>query len=87
MTQSNGNRRQAAVAFILVTLFIDMLGIGIIVPVLPELVMELLEKPASGMSASGGLLESMGDALAGSASSGMTQSTGVWAAIFWRRRS
>ena len=34
--------RQAAIAFILITLFIDILGIGIIVPVLPELVKELL---------------------------------------------
>lgn len=31
-------RRRAAMAFILVTLFIDILGIGIIIPVLPELV-------------------------------------------------
>ena len=30
--------RRAAIAFILVTLFIDILGIGIIIPVLPELV-------------------------------------------------
>ncbi|TWU45086.1 Tetracycline resistance protein, class C [Novipirellula aureliae] len=34
--------RQAAIAFILLTLFIDILGIGIIVPVLPELVQELI---------------------------------------------
>lgn len=31
-------RRQAAMPFILLTLFIDILGIGIIIPVLPELV-------------------------------------------------
>ncbi|MFK7737668.1 MAG: TCR/Tet family MFS transporter [Pirellulaceae bacterium] len=31
-------KRQAGMAFILVTLFIDILGIGIIIPVLPELV-------------------------------------------------
>jgi len=37
-----GNGRQAAVAFILVTLFIDILGIGIVIPVLPELVKELV---------------------------------------------
>lgn len=35
-------KRQAALIFILITLFIDILGIGIIVPVLPELVKELL---------------------------------------------
>jgi DHA1 family tetracycline resistance protein-like MFS transporter len=34
--------RQAAIAFILITLFIDILGIGIIVPVLPKLVVELI---------------------------------------------
>jgi DHA1 family tetracycline resistance protein-like MFS transporter len=42
MTQVSGNRRQAAIAFILVTLFIDILGIGIIVPVLPELVKQFV---------------------------------------------
>ncbi len=42
MTQSPGSPRKAAIAFILVTLFIDILGIGIIVPVLPELVKELV---------------------------------------------
>jgi len=31
-------RRQAAMVFILITIFIDILGIGIIIPVLPELV-------------------------------------------------
>ena len=38
----NGNGRQAAVAFILVTLFIDILGIGIIIPILPELIKEMV---------------------------------------------
>ncbi|MEM8671907.1 MAG: TCR/Tet family MFS transporter [Planctomycetota bacterium] len=42
MTQASGNKRQAAIAFILVTLFIDILGIGIIVPVLPDLVREFV---------------------------------------------
>ena len=35
---STGRKRQAAIPFILLTLFIDILGIGIIIPVLPELV-------------------------------------------------
>ena len=35
-------RRRAAMIFILITLFIDVLGIGIIVPVLPELVKQLV---------------------------------------------
>ena len=43
MTDPKPKPRQAAIAFILVTLFIDILGIGVIVPVLPELVKELLE--------------------------------------------
>ncbi len=47
MTNANGNRRQAAIAFILVTLFIDILGIGVVVPVLPELVKELLATASS----------------------------------------
>ena len=34
--------RQAGMVFILVTLFIDILGIGIIVPILPELIREFL---------------------------------------------
>jgi DHA1 family tetracycline resistance protein-like MFS transporter len=44
----NANGRQAAVAFILVTLFIDILGIGIVIPVLPDLVRELVgQDPAA----------------------------------------
>ena len=35
-------KRQAAMAFILVTLFIDVLGIGIIIPVLPALIKEFV---------------------------------------------
>ncbi|MBB6096948.1 DHA1 family tetracycline resistance protein-like MFS transporter [Deinobacterium chartae] len=35
-------KRQAGMAFILVTLLIDMLGIGLVIPILPELVTELL---------------------------------------------
>lgn len=42
MSQSPSTPRKAAIAFILVTLFIDILGIGIIIPVLPELVKELV---------------------------------------------
>jgi MFS transporter, DHA1 family, tetracycline resistance protein len=34
-------KRQAAIIFILITLFIDILGIGIIIPVLPELIKEI----------------------------------------------
>ena len=35
---------QAAMAFILITLFIDILGIGIIIPVLPELVKQFIRE-------------------------------------------
>lgn len=38
---SNG-KRKAAIPFILLTLFIDILGIGIIIPVLPELVKDFV---------------------------------------------
>lgn len=34
-------RRQAAIPFILVTILIDVLGIGLIVPILPELIVEM----------------------------------------------
>ena len=39
---SEGDRRAAAIPFILLTLFIDILGIGIIIPVLPELIKEFV---------------------------------------------
>jgi len=57
MTQQSGNRRQAAIAFILVTLFIDILGIGIIVPVLPELVKEFVGVEEVDAAASEGTAE------------------------------
>lgn len=38
-----GEQRQAAISFILITLFIDILGIGIIIPVLPELVKSFVD--------------------------------------------
>ncbi len=40
----SGNRRQAGMAFILLTLFIDILGIGIVIPVLPELVKSFVDE-------------------------------------------
>ncbi|NNE00563.1 MAG: TCR/Tet family MFS transporter [Pirellulaceae bacterium] len=42
--------RKAAITFILLTLFIDILGIGIIIPVLPELVKELINGDDSAAS-------------------------------------
>ena len=38
-----GQARQAAMVFILITVFIDALGIGIIIPILPELIKEFAE--------------------------------------------
>jgi len=40
--QAAPQKRQAAMIFILITLFIDILGIGIIIPILPELVKEFV---------------------------------------------
>ncbi len=40
-------RREAGMAFILITLFLDILGLGIIIPVLPELVTDFLDGDAS----------------------------------------
>src|ERR1700704_6617855 len=34
--------RQASVVFVLITLFIDMLGMGLVIPILPRLVQNLL---------------------------------------------
>jgi DHA1 family tetracycline resistance protein-like MFS transporter len=49
-------RRQAAVGFIFVTLLIDTIGIGIIVPVLPKLIVELIQGDLSEASRYGGWL-------------------------------
>lgn len=53
MTQDNGNRRQAGIAFILITLFIDILGIGVVVPVLPDLVVQLLDPTSEATTGTG----------------------------------
>jgi len=41
--ESTVTGRKAAISFILLTLFIDILGIGIIIPVLPELIKGFIE--------------------------------------------
>ena len=46
-SESSPGKRQAGIAFILLTLFIDILGIGIIIPVLPGLVKEMVGEDAS----------------------------------------
>jgi DHA1 family tetracycline resistance protein-like MFS transporter len=51
-----GKSRRAGMAFIMVTLFLDVLGIGIIVPVLPHLVTEMLGGDSSRAASYYGLL-------------------------------
>lgn len=41
------HNRRAAMAFILITLFLDVLGIGIVIPILPELIKEFMGGDAS----------------------------------------
>lgn len=50
------NKRQAAIGFIFVTLLIDTTGIGIIVPVIPKLIVELIHGDLSEASRYGGWL-------------------------------
>ncbi len=52
-------KRKAAIAFILLTLFIDILGIGIVIPVLPELIQELIGADESGASFYVGVIGAM----------------------------
>ncbi len=46
--QPDSQQRPAAMVFILITLFLDILGIGIIIPVLPELIKDFVRQSASG---------------------------------------
>lgn len=50
------DRRQAALGFIFVTLLIDVIGLGIIIPVLPKLIEELIGGTISEASVYGGWL-------------------------------
>jgi DHA1 family tetracycline resistance protein-like MFS transporter len=45
--EQRGQTRQAGMIFIFVTMFIDILGLGIVIPILPELIGELLGRDAS----------------------------------------
>src|SRR5918911_2528616 len=51
--------RQASVVFVLVTLFIDVLGMGLVIPILPRLVQHLLDGDLSQASFVYGLLVSV----------------------------
>jgi len=58
--------KKAAIAFILLTLFIDILGIGIIIPVLPELVKGFIENdPAIATGKTAAELKAIVDSTAG----------------------
>ena len=50
------NERKAAVGFIFITLLIDTMGFGLIIPVLPKLIAELKNISVNQASAYGGLL-------------------------------
>jgi len=39
------NQRKAAVPFVVITVFLDILGIGIVIPVLPALVGSMTTNP------------------------------------------
>ena len=51
--------RRAGVTFILITLFIDSLGFGLIIPILPKLVEQLVGGAISDASSAVGLLTSL----------------------------
>jgi DHA1 family tetracycline resistance protein-like MFS transporter len=51
--------RKAAVGFIFITLLIDVMGWGLIIPVMPDLIAELKKIPVNEASAYGGLLLSV----------------------------
>src|SRR6202171_5802602 len=52
-------KRQASVVFVLITLFIDVLGMGLVIPILPRLVQSLLGGELSEASFAYGLLLSI----------------------------
>ncbi|HVU83666.1 MAG TPA: hypothetical protein VHC50_02425, partial [Puia sp.] len=49
-------RKQAAIGFIFITLLVDVIGWGLIIPVMPELIAGLKRIPINEASAEGGLL-------------------------------
>ena len=48
--------RQAAIGFIFITLMLDVTGLGLILPVLPKLILQLIDGNISDASRSGGML-------------------------------
>jgi DHA1 family tetracycline resistance protein-like MFS transporter len=53
---ATGNNRKAAMGFIFVTLLIDVIGWGIIIPVIPNLIKEMTHSDTSGAAEYGGWL-------------------------------
>jgi MFS transporter, DHA1 family, tetracycline resistance protein len=52
----NQNKKQAAVGFIFITMLIDIIGLGIIIPVIPKLIQELIHGDISEAAKYGGWL-------------------------------
>ncbi|QYS89986.1 TCR/Tet family MFS transporter [Flavobacterium davisii] len=50
------NKKQAAISFIFITLLIDVIGLGIIIPVVPKLIQELIKGSVSEAAKYGGWL-------------------------------
>src|SRR5215813_89451 len=51
-----GNNRKAAIGFIFITLFVDVMGWGLIIPVIPNLIVELKHVPVNQASTYGSWL-------------------------------
>eukprot|EP01035_Chromulina_nebulosa_P057371 gene57371-78604_t len=54
--QSNNPKRAASMGFIFATVLIDVIGFGIIIPIIPDLLKELTGKEVNEASGVGGLL-------------------------------
>lgn len=55
-TQNNNSKRAASMGFIFATVLIDVIGFGIIIPIIPDLLKELTGKEVNEASGIGGLL-------------------------------
>src|SRR5438067_11824675 len=55
-TRASGRGRRASVVFVLITMFIDVLGMGLVIPILPRLVQSLLGGAIAEASFTYGLL-------------------------------
>ena len=77
-------RRAPALSFLLVTVFIDMLGLGLIVPIVPALLTDLTGQAADGARWSGligssyGLLQFLVSPLLGGSPTGSAGDPSSW---------